>query len=41
LTEALFYTEHLCPLCGRGEYVLMKKAYGHWNVEERYTTWVS
>jgi hypothetical protein len=41
LSEALFYTEHLCGLCGGGEYVLMRKNDGRWEVVNRYSTWVS
>ena len=41
LTEALFYTEHICGLCGGGEYVLMRKVDGKWRIVNRYGTWVS
>jgi len=40
LAEALFYTEHLCGLCG-GEFVLMRKTGGRWAVVNHYGTWVS
>jgi len=41
-TEALFYTEHICGLCGGGEYVLMRKENdGKWSIANRYSTWVS
>lgn len=41
MSEALFYAEHVCGLCGGGEFVLMKKTNGAWSVAERYSTWVS
>jgi hypothetical protein len=41
LTEAFFYTEHICGLCGGGEYVLMRKVNGHWTVAGESYTWVS
>ena|SRR5438445_728754 len=41
LSDALFYTEHICGLCGGGEYVLMRKIEGSWAVINRYGTWVS
>jgi hypothetical protein len=41
LDQALFYTEDLCPLCGRAEFVLMRKQNGTWRIAERATTWVS
>lgn len=39
--EALFYTEHICGLCGGGEFVLMRKHGDRWAVVNRYSTWVS
>jgi hypothetical protein len=30
LTEAFFYTEHLCGLCGEGKFVYMRKTDGKW-----------
>lgn len=41
MTEALFYTEHLCGLCGGGEFVLMHKTGGNWMIANWYGTWVS
>ena len=39
-TEALFYINHYCGLCGGGRYVLMKKVKGNWEIAaERYTWW--
>ena len=38
---ALFYTEHLCGLCGGGKYVVMQKSRDKWTVVNRYSTWVS
>jgi hypothetical protein len=39
--EALFYTEHICGLCGGGEYVLMQKIAGRWKVVGESYTWIS
>lgn len=41
MTDALFYTEHMCGLCGGGEFVLMHKTGGSWMIADRYGTWVS
>ena len=41
MTDALFYTEHLCGLCGGGEFVLMHKTGGNWMIANRYGTWIS
>jgi len=41
LTEAVFYTEHLCGLCGAGQYVYMRKINGRWTVPLTRGTWVS
>ena len=41
LTEAFFYTEHVCGLCGEGKYVFMRKIDGSWIVESTASTWVS
>ena len=40
-TLALFYVEDLCGLCGQGEYVLMKKENGRWEIASEQITWVS
>ena len=41
-TEALLYVDHFCGgLCGRGEYVLMRKVNGVWHVVDSHGTWVS
>ena len=41
-TEALLYVDHFCGgLCGRGEYVLMRKVNGVWHVVDSHVTWVS
>jgi hypothetical protein len=41
-TEALLYIEHYCGgLCGGGDYVLMRKVNGTWQVIDRHGTWVS
>lgn len=41
LTEALFYTEHLCGLCGEGKFVYMRKTGGKWVVADTASTWIS
>ena len=41
LTEAFFYTEHLCGLCGEGKFVYMQKTGGKWVVAYTASTWVS
>lgn len=41
LTEAVFYTEHVCGLCGEGKYVYMRKLDGKWVVQVVAGTWVS
>lgn len=33
LSEALFYTEHVCDLCGEEKYVYMRKVNGRWIVD--------
>jgi hypothetical protein len=41
LTEAVFYTEHMCGLCGEGKYVFMRKVNGHWTTVREASTWIS
>ena len=41
LTEAFFYTEHLCGLCGAGRFVYMRKIAGKWTVVGAALTWIS
>jgi hypothetical protein len=41
LTQAFFYTEHLCGLCGEGKFVYMRKMDGKWVVAGSSSTWVS
>lgn len=38
---AIFYTEHLCSLCGGAEFVRMEKKSGAWVVTNEYSPWVS
>jgi hypothetical protein len=40
-TEAIFYIDHFCGLCGGGRYVLMRKVNGIWKVQNEHGTWVS
>ena len=40
-TEAIFYLDHFCGLCGGGRYVLMRKVSGVWKVVDEHGTWVS
>src|SRR5215467_5386293 len=41
LTEAFFYTEHLCGLSGEGKFVIMRKTEGKWAVADSAGTWIS
>jgi len=41
LTEAVFYTDHMCGLCGEGKYVFMKKQNGRWVVVGTASRWIS
>ena len=41
LTEAVFYTEHVCGLCGEGKYVYMRKLHGKWVIQAVAGTWIS
>ena len=41
LTEAFFYTEHLCGMCGEGKFVYMQKTGGKWVVADTASTWIS
>lgn len=40
-SEAIFYIDHFCGLCGSGRYVLMRKVNGQWRVADQHSTWVS
>lgn len=40
-SEAIFYVDHFCGLCGGGGYVVMRKVNGQWRVVEQHSTWVS
>jgi hypothetical protein len=40
-SEAIFYIDHFCGLCGGGGYVLMRKVNGVWHVADQHSTWVS
>jgi hypothetical protein len=41
MTEAFFYTEHLCGLCGEGKFVFMRNIAGKWSVADSASTWIS
>lgn len=41
LTQAFFYTEHLCGLCGEGKFIYMRKIAGRWVVANTASTWIS
>jgi hypothetical protein len=40
-TQAVFYIDHFCGLCGGGRYVLMEKVDGTWRVRDEHSTWIS
>jgi hypothetical protein len=40
-SEAIFYVDHFCGLCGGGGYILMRKVNGVWRVVDQHSTWVS
>jgi hypothetical protein len=40
-TQAMFYIDHFCGMCGGGRYVLMEKVNGTWHVRGEYYTWIS
>jgi hypothetical protein len=40
-TQAVFYVDHFCGLCGGGRYVLMEKVNGSWQVRGEHSTWIS
>jgi hypothetical protein len=40
-SEAIFYIDHFCGLCGSGGYVLMRKLNGQWRVADQHSTWLS
>jgi len=40
-TQAVFYIDHFCGLCGGGRYVLMEKVNGAWLVRGEHYTWIS
>lgn len=40
-SQALVYVTKLCPLCGRGEYVLLVKTRDGWAASSRSMDWVS
>jgi hypothetical protein len=40
-TQAVFYIDHFCGLCGGGRYVLMEKVKGFCRVQDEHYTWIS
>ena len=40
-SQALFYIDHFCGLCGGGRFVLMRSVNGRWVVTEEAWTWIS
>jgi hypothetical protein len=40
-TQAVFYIDHFCGLCGGGRYVLMEKIDGAWRLRDEHYTWIS
>lgn len=40
-TQAVFYIDHFCGLCGGGRYVLMEKLKDAWVVRDEHYTWIS
>ncbi len=41
MTQAVFYTEHICGMCGEGKYVYMQKRGDKWTVVRIAGTWIS
>jgi hypothetical protein len=40
-SQAVFYVDHYCGLCGGGAYIFMEKLNGHWRVRDVHGTWIS
>jgi len=40
-TQALFYADWFCPLCGGGQFILMEKVGGQWQVAAESSNWIS
>ena len=40
-SQAVFYINHFCGLCGGGRYVLMEKVDGVWHVRDEHYIWSS
>ena len=40
-SQAVFYINHFCGLCGGGRYVLMEKVAGVWHVRGEHYIWIS
>jgi len=40
-SQAVFYINHFCGLCGGGRYVLMEKVDGVWRVRDEHYVWIS
>ena len=40
-SEAIFYIDPFCGLCGGGGYIVMRKVNDQWRVADQHGTWVS
>jgi hypothetical protein len=40
-SQAMFYIDHFCGLCGGGRYVLLEKVDGVWHVRDEHYVWIS
>ena len=40
-SQAVFFIDHFCGLCGGGRYVLMEKVSGVWHVRDEHYIWIS
>jgi|SRR5580692_1887652 hypothetical protein len=41
MSQAVFYINHFCGLCGGGRYVLMEKVSGNWRIKDEHYIWIS
>lgn len=40
-SQAVFYVDHYCGLCGGGAYIFMEKVNGVWRLRDVHGTWIS